>query len=151
MNTKEEEKNRGFSCINCRKWIPVSPYTNTLNRNHCPYCLWSKHVDRSIAGDRLASCNSGMKPIGLSIKKPRMDKWEKEVKGELMIIHECVKCGKISINRVLSEDSKEKIMEVFQLGIEMDDKKRNKIEKDGVRVLVRDDRGEVETQLFGKR
>ena len=149
MNLKEEEQNRGFSCINCRKWIPVSKHNNTVNRNHCPHCLWSKHVDKTLAGDRLASCNSGMKPIGLTIKTPRIDKWGVEVKGEVMIVHECVACGKISINRILSQDLPEEIMSAFEASKNMDLEQKEKLKKDEIIVLEEQDREEVKKQIFG--
>jgi len=150
MNLKEEEKRKGFTCINCGKWVSVNPYNNTLNRNHCPHCLWSKHVDKSIAGDRMASCNSGMKPIGLTIKKPRVNKWGREVKGELMLIHECIRCGKISINRVLAQDDKNELMNVFDLGNKLEENKKLKLKDSRIKVLDVKDREEVETQIFGK-
>jgi DNA-directed RNA polymerase subunit RPC12/RpoP len=149
MNLKEEEKNKGFICINCGKWIRVSPHDKTTNRNHCPYCLWSKHVDRSVAGDRMASCNSGMKPIGLTFKSPRVNKWGGEVRGELMIIHKCVRCGKISINRILAEDNPDEIMKVFELGEKIDEEQKKKLENGGIGVLENKDREEVKTQVFG--
>ena len=41
------------------------------NRNHCPYCLWSCHLDLYTAGDRLSACKAPMKPIGLTMKRSR--------------------------------------------------------------------------------
>ena len=149
MNLKEEEQNRGFSCINCRKWVPVRKHDNTVNRNHCPHCLWSKHVDKTVAGDRLASCNSGMKPIGLTIKTPRVDKWGVEVKGEIMIVHKCVACGKISINRILSQDLPEEIMSAFEASKNMNLEQKEKLKKDEIIVLEEQDREEVKKQIFG--
>jgi len=149
MNIKEEERNRGFICINCKKWVVVNKYNDTENRNHCPYCLWSKHVDNIMTGDRMSSCNSGMRPIGLTIKIPRINKWGVEVKGEVMIIHECVSCGKISINRVLAQDNEKEIINVFRYGIKLDDEKKKKLENQNIKVLGENDREEVEKQIFG--
>ncbi len=149
MNPKEEEKNKGFICINCKKWVPISKYDNTVNRNHCPYCLWSKHVDHATAGDRMSSCNSGMKPIGLTIKNPRVNKWEMKIKGELMLIHECLSCRKISINRILAQDDEKEIMNVFENGIKLDSKKKGQLKEQEVTVLEERDREEVEKQIFG--
>lgn len=150
MNTKEEEKMRGFICENCRKWVPISKYSNTINRNHCPHCLWSKHVDENVAGDRMSSCNGRMKPIGLSVKNPRTDKWGGEVKGEVMLIHECTMCGKVSINRILSEDDQDEIMKIFESGVNMDHDKKEKLRVNGISVLGEKDREEVNKQIFGK-
>ena len=35
-------KNDGFSCQKCNRMVPP---TSKSCRNHCPYCLYSKHVD----------------------------------------------------------------------------------------------------------
>jgi hypothetical protein len=102
-----------------------------------------------MTGDRMSSCNSGMRPIGLTIKIPRIDKWGMEVKGEIMIIHECVSCGKISINRILSQDDEKEIMKVFRYGIKLDDEKKKKLKNQNVKVLEENDREEIEKQIFG--
>ena len=51
-----------FSCANCVKEIhPDGAGSN--HRNHCPYCLYSLHVDEE-PGDRKASCHGKMEPAG---------------------------------------------------------------------------------------
>ncbi|MBW6441794.1 RNHCP domain-containing protein [Patescibacteria group bacterium] len=149
MNAKEEEKNRGFVCINCGKWVPISPFTKTLNRNHCPHCLWSKHVDSAIAGDRMSVCNTGMKPIGLNFKNSRTDKWGGEVQNELMLIHQCIRCQKISINRVLAEDNSSEIIRAYEEGLKLDGEMKKKLGINNINVLSEENREEVETQIFG--
>ena len=149
MYAKEEEKNRGFICINCGKWVPINPYKKTLNRNHCPHCLWSKHVDSAIAGDRMSVCNTGMRPIGLTFKNSRTDKWGGEVQNELMLIHECVRCKKISINRILTDDDPKEILNVFEKGIQMDQDKKQELEIIDIKVLGEESREEVKKQMFG--
>jgi predicted Zn-ribbon and HTH transcriptional regulator len=49
--------------------------------DHCPNCLWSKHVDIN-PGDRKANCGGMMEPIGIDIKG-----------GEYIIYYRCQKCG----------------------------------------------------------
>ena len=150
MNIKEEEKNKGFICINCKKWVPVSKYDQTVNRNHCPHCLWSKHVDSEVAGDRMSFCNSGMKPIGLTSKTPRIDKWGMSVKGEIMLIHECIKCGKISINRIHAQDNVGEIMNVFENGILLCPEKKDSLKQREVVVLEENNREEVKKSILGE-
>jgi hypothetical protein len=41
------------------------------NRNHCPYCLWSRCLDLFRAGDRLSACKAPMQPVGLALKHTR--------------------------------------------------------------------------------
>jgi DNA-directed RNA polymerase subunit RPC12/RpoP len=72
-----------FRCKHCKKEVPLES-TSTKHRNHCPYCLYSLHVDVS-PGDRKSECYGSMKPIGICLKIDG---------GEVMIIHDCQKCGK---------------------------------------------------------
>ena len=60
MSRKSENTN--FICQNCGKLVVA--LTNGSYRNHCPFCLHSKHVDENI-GDRQSSCNGLMKPTGI--------------------------------------------------------------------------------------
>jgi hypothetical protein len=65
-----------FTCEKCGKKVVGTGYTN-----HCPSCLWSKHVDKN-PGDRLEACGGMMEPV----------KGEKEGK-EYVITHKCARCG----------------------------------------------------------
>jgi hypothetical protein len=72
-------KNSGFACENCG--AHVAPHDSSV-RNHCNECLWSKHVDQEVPGDRQQQCAGLMKPVGLS----------KHRKG-YQITHQCQSCG----------------------------------------------------------
>ena len=103
-----------FTCTHCRAFVSSAHQLSGVNnRNHCPYCLWSCHLDLYAAGDRLSACKGGMKPIGLTIKKGG-NKYRLESRGELMLIHECMECSAISINRIAADDDAEVVMAVFQ-------------------------------------
>ncbi len=84
---------REFMCRHCRKQVSAMSF-GTMNRNHCPYCLHSLHVDRNI-GDRMSACRGIMEPIAVSVRK----------KGEWEIIHRCRECGMIRINRIAGDDN----------------------------------------------
>ena len=71
--------NEGFICANCKS--QVLPTTCGAPRNHCPFCLYSKHVDINV-GDRANPCRGLMKPIGV-ITDSRKD---------YIIIYKCLKC-----------------------------------------------------------
>ncbi len=86
-----EEENTPFTCENCDR--EVLPLSNGSYRNHCPFCLFSKHVDVTL-GDRRNECGGLMSPTGLT---------HKGGKG-LQIIHRCRRCRAQSANRV-AEDS----------------------------------------------
>ncbi len=74
-------------------------------RNHCPFCLWSKHVDEKYPGDRQAECQGLMEPIGIEIKK----------RGQIKIKHRCLKCGKITLNKMADDDNQEEIIRLSSL------------------------------------
>ncbi len=66
-----------FTCAHCGADVLGNGYTN-----HCPKCLWSKHVDNN-PGDRQSTCGGMMKPIAVA---PDKDGY--------IITHKCEKCGK---------------------------------------------------------
>lgn len=120
----------------------------TSNRNHCNFCLWSCHVDEK-TGDRLAECKKGMKPIGLTLKIAGVDRYGKAKKGELMLIHQCVGCGKISINRIAADDDEKVILDVFKSAEKIEGKLRKQLVKSGIKVLDESSEKEIHNQLYG--
>lgn len=73
---KFQRKVESFFCSKCGASIEGSGYTD-----HCPECLWSKHVDVN-PGDRKSDCGGMMEPVGV------------EVKGDGYIIYyKCTGCG----------------------------------------------------------
>jgi predicted RNA-binding Zn-ribbon protein involved in translation (DUF1610 family) len=86
------DRQEPFTCEHCG--IAVKPLRHGTYRNHCPRCLWSKHVDEGGPGDRLSTCNGPMEPTGMD---------HRGAKG-WMIVHRCVKCGKTVTNKVAPDD-----------------------------------------------
>lgn len=80
-------ENTGFICLNCNK--KIKKLTNGSYRNHCPFCLYSLHVDNH-PGDRENPCRGLMKPIGLAYKSKKG--WQ--------LIHCCLTCGGQVVNKV---------------------------------------------------
>lgn len=144
MNTTDN-----FICSNCKKTVVVTDVLGTKNRNHCPYCLWSKHVDGKV-GDRLSDCNGKMKPVGLTFKEEGVDKYGNKKQGEIMLIHRCEKCVKISINRIAGDDDPEIILKVFENIKLLSNDDKGEILKQGITVLKDSDLFEMKSQLFGK-
>ncbi|MEN8907767.1 MAG: RNHCP domain-containing protein [Clostridiales bacterium] len=87
----------GFECENCNKSCNPLKYTA---RNHCPFCLFSKHVDVN-PGDRLENCHGMLIPIGI-------EKFKKTYK----IIYRCEKCKKIRKNIMAKDDNFELIIKL---------------------------------------
>ena len=84
-----------FRCRHCRLDVPTSA-PGTAHRNHCPHCLWSRHVDDA-PGDRAAAelCGSAMEPIAVSVRGA----------GEWVLVHRCTGCGTVHLNRTAGADS----------------------------------------------
>jgi len=103
-----------FICQQCGKRVDFKAF-GTLNRNHCNFCLWSRHVDEKI-GDRKSKCKGLMEPVDLAFKKD----------GELMIVHKCDLCRKISTNRIAGDDSVREIIKIAEKSKTLN--KKNKID-----------------------
>jgi predicted RNA-binding Zn-ribbon protein involved in translation (DUF1610 family) len=138
-----------FKCVNCGAIVSTDrELAGVNNRNHCPVCLWSKHVDENKAGDRKAICQSKMKPVGLTIKKTR-NKYSEGKSGELMLIHRCTGCGKVSINRIASDDSSGALIALYQGQDNLTDEFMLELAAQNIEPLLADDVTIVFSQLFG--
>ena len=135
-----------FRCLHCRQVISVDLTRSRVhNRNHCPYCLYSRHLDLYEAGDRLAACKEKMQPVALTIKKTR--KKYGSGKGEIMLIHQCVDCGTLSINRIAADDDAATILDIFRSSIEYPI--HALCEGNGIAPLRSTDSDALHRQLFG--
>jgi len=78
-----------FTCEHCGAEVTGSGYTN-----HCPHCLWSKHVDNT-PGDRANTCCGLMEPTTIEVTGDTYD-----------IVHRCTKCGVTKRNKVADNDDR---------------------------------------------
>lgn len=86
-----------FTCLNCGRKIKGTGYTN-----HCPNCLYSKHVDELTPGDRESSCQGLMVPL------------RAETCGqEYVLVHKCQNCGKRTKNKTSENDNFEEILKLL--------------------------------------
>lgn len=89
-----------FICENCHKLVAKLNYTA---RDHCPFCLYSKHVD-IMPGDRNNDCMGLLKPIALE-----------KFKDSYKIVYRCEKCKKIHKNIMANDDDMDLIIELSKL------------------------------------
>lgn len=137
-----------FRCGNCHALVSSMYLLSAVNnRNHCPHCLWSRHLDLYSAGDRLSACKAQMRPIGLTIKRSR-NKYQSGPRGELMLIHECVECRVLSINRIAADDDPDILLSVFRSSLARNDS--TMFEQHGILKLNAGHYEIVHTQLFGQ-
>jgi hypothetical protein len=140
---------KGFTCAQCGFSVTTDrEFSGVNNRNHCPRCLWSKHVDEIKAGDRKAECKSRMQPLGLTIKQTAK-RYNRDAQGELMLIHRCTGCGKLSINRIAADDDASMIYQVFNRSVALSVKWKDLLKNEGIRLLGTTDLTVVYSQLFG--
>lgn len=92
MGRKFQRTIEDFTCEHCGKPVKGNGYTN-----HCPHCLWSKHVDIN-PGDRENSCHGMLEPVDAYLKN-----------GNWHLIHKCTQCGETRNVQVSKVDSLEVI------------------------------------------
>ena len=86
-----------FTCENCGKTIEPLVYSA---RDHCPYCLFSKHVD-ILPGDRANECHGLLEPIKIE-----------KFKNTYKIIYKCTSCNKIHKNIIANDDNYDLIVKL---------------------------------------
>ncbi len=86
-----------FECEKCGFVVSGNGYTN-----HCPKCLYSKHVD-IVPGDRAALCKGVMKPVSIF-----------GTQKKYMITHVCLVCGYSKNNGVAEGDDFEAVLAVVK-------------------------------------
>ncbi len=90
-----QRRKESFRCEHCGAWVEGDGYTN-----HCPHCLWSKHVDVA-PGDRAATCRGLMEPIAAVME------------GDTYVIyHRCTRCGIMRRNRAAANDNFEVLVQL---------------------------------------
>ena len=97
MSKKFQRKIEDFICDNCGEAVKGDGYTN-----HCPACLYSKHVDIN-PGDRTNKCRGLMKPVNAFLKKQ-----------DWILVQKCEKCGMEMNIRLKEEDSREVLEKVIK-------------------------------------
>ncbi len=90
MESLFTEIDEEFICENCGKAVKRLGYSC---RNHCNYCLHSKHVDIN-PGDRSENCHGILEPVGIEISN----------KKGYVVVFKCKKCGAIRKNKSAEDD-----------------------------------------------
>lgn len=90
-------RDENFVCEYCGSTVGKLNYTA---RDHCNYCLYSKHVDIN-PGDRQNKCCGLLKPIGIE-----------KFKNTFKIIYKCEKCGELHKNIMANDDNMDMIIEL---------------------------------------
>jgi len=137
-------------CSHCQKSISLNQHLSGVkNRNHCPHCLWSIHLDET-AGDRQSPCHGQMEPIALTFKYPKKNKYQQQnQKGETLLVHFCHTCFTLRLNRLAADDDPQKILTVFQNSQHLPPEKKALFPLNNLTPADQEDEVENTTQLFG--
>src|SRR4051812_44376388 len=95
MSSQFKRNIENFTCQKCGFFVEGNGYTN-----HCPQCLWSRHVDVT-PGDRTEECGGMMEPVRVEVKN-----------REYTIIHKCQKCGVERPNKAVKEDNFDMLVQI---------------------------------------
>lgn len=95
-----KEVDEGFICEHCGMEVKPLYYSS---RDHCPFCLYSKHVD-IFPGDRQNTCKGLLKPIGIE-----------KFKDTYKILYQCEICHKNHKNIVAKDDDLNQIIKLSTL------------------------------------
>lgn len=95
MSQKFQVKKEDFVCENCGFAVVGNGFTN-----HCPKCLWSKHVDKH-PGDRAEGCGGLMRPVGVE-----------GTQAGYSILYRCEKCGLQNKNKVAENDDFDAVLRI---------------------------------------
>lgn len=92
-----QKRKEDFACEKCGMKVKGNGYTD-----HCPNCLWSKHVDIN-PGDRESECGGMMEPVGVELKG-----------NEYIIYYKCTKCGFSHKVKAAHNDNFEEIIKLVK-------------------------------------
>lgn len=91
---KGKENTDTYRCLNCGWTMPAEEQGK--EPDHCPNCLLAIHEEDREGNE----CGGILEPVGIWVRSE--NEWE--------IIHRCIRCGKISSNRMAADDNPMKLM-----------------------------------------
>ena len=151
VKIKAEKQQKKFICCECNNEISFSVNIDTTHTNHCPRCLSLRHFNKKFLDNGATNCGGCMRAIGLAFKKEEGDKYSNQKEEELMIIHKCVICDKISINHLAIGDDEVAILVLFHKSFLLDNVTKQKILNKGIKLASPRDKERVFVKLFEKR
>ncbi len=90
-----QKRKEDFVCEKCGMDVVGTGYTN-----HCPECLWGKHVDIN-PGDRASDCGGMMSPVSVEVKA-----------DQYVLLYKCEKCGFERKNKVAEKDNFDTVLKI---------------------------------------
>jgi len=92
-----------------------------------------------------------MQPIGLTLKNIRVNPYTQKPSGEIMLVHYCLACGRISCNRVAGDDNAYAIICLLKESRPVDELAAIKLEELNIGLLTPDNEDLVARALLGNQ
>lgn len=90
-----------------------------------------------------------MQAIGLAMKDIIENPFTGKRSGELMLIHRCLGCGAISVNRIAGDDDPYAILALIDEPLMLSCTCRRQLMQRGITLVTRRDREDIHRVLFG--
>lgn len=90
-----------------------------------------------------------MRPIGLTLKNAKLNAYTGRTSGEIMLVHQCVSCGRISCNRIAGDDNGFAVVNLLGEPANLLLSTRNELNDLNIQLLSMDDEQMVSICLFG--
>ena len=97
----------------------------------------------------MSSCGASMRPIGLTMKNAKLNKYTGRNSGEIMLVHRCESCGRISCNRIAGDDNGFAVLNLLGEPANLTQATRNELNRFNIQLLSMDDEQMVSICLFG--
>jgi hypothetical protein len=90
-----------------------------------------------------------MQPIAIAFKDYRVNQFTDRGSGELVIIHQCLNCGKTSPNRIAGDDNEYRILSILKESVNLNADITTRLRNIGLEPITTSNKEEAFISLFG--
>lgn len=90
-----------------------------------------------------------MQPIAITFKNYRVNPFTDRGSGELVIVHQCLKCGRISPNRIAGDDSEYQILSIVNESMNLNRNITAQFKNMGLEPITTSNKEEAFISMFG--
>lgn len=90
-----------------------------------------------------------MQPWAIAFKNYKINPFTNRGSGELMVIHQCLNCGKLSPNRIAGDDNVYQIIKILKESLNLEGVMANRLRNLGLNIITKDNKEEALIFLLG--
>jgi hypothetical protein len=90
-----------------------------------------------------------MQPVAIAFKDYRINPFTNKGSGELMIVHKCLNCAKLSPNRISGDDNEYQIVSILKESINLNENMLSQLRNMGLEPITTSNIIEAYISLFG--